>query len=483
MTRLNPTVLWFRQDLRLADNPALIAATERGAPILPLFILDDDTPGPWRPGGASRWWLHRSLAALARDLYARGARLILRRGRAEEVLPALMKEASASAVLWNRCYEPFAVARDTRLKARLKADGIEARSFDGGLLCEPWTLRTKAGEPFKVFTPFWNALRQAAAPPPPRPAPEAVDGFAVASDRLDDWDLLPKTPDWSAGLREAWRPGETGAQTRLAAFLDESLADYGEGRNRPDRESTSRLSPHLHWGEIGHGQVWHATLDHARRMGGTLEKNAWDFLREVGWREFSINLLYHWPDFPERPWKPAFEDFPWRDDEVEFQAWCRGRTGYPIVDAGLRELWTTGWMHNRVRMIAASFLVKDLLVPWQRGEAWFWDTLVDADLASNAASWQWVAGCGADAAPYFRIFNPVLQGEKFDPEGAYVRRWLPELAQLPDRYIHRPWEAPDPVLAETAVELGRDYPHPIVDHAAARDRALAGYDAVKRRAM
>ncbi len=474
-----PVILWFRQDLRLADNPALAAAVESGRPVLPLFILDDETPGRWAWGGASRWWLHHSLAALAGDLRKRGATLVLRRGPAPTVLRNIIGDSRAGAVFWNRAYDPFAVARDTALKTDL---GVEVQSFSAALLHEPARLRTKAGGPFKVFTPFWNTLRNGLNPPVPLRAPVKIrDAFPIAGDSLDSWKLLPAGPDWSGGLAATWTPGEAGARKRLHDFLKDGLALYRDERDQPAKPSTSRLSPHLHWGEIGPRQVWHAALDHARQSGDApLEAAAWAFLREVGWREFSAHLLFHWPALPEKPWRDSFTSFPWRDSAADFAAWSRGRTGYPIVDAGMRELWDTGWMHNRVRMVAASFLVKHLLLPWQRGEAWFWDTLVDADLANNAASWQWVAGSGADASPYFRIFNPVLQGEKFDSGGAYVRRWVPELAALPDKYLHRPWEAPADVLAVAGVVLGRDYPAPIVDHAAARQRALAALAATKK---
>ena len=476
-----PAIVWLRRDLRLSDNPALQAAVARGGPVIPLFILDDETPGPWAPGGASRWWLHHSLANLAEDLTTRGAGLVLRRGEAATVIPAVVRESGARTVYWNRCYEPFAIERDTAIKADLKAAGVETESFNGALLHEPWTVQTKAGEPFKVFTPFWKALQAKDAPAQPDKAPARIpSGPIIAGDDLADWGLLPRAPDWAGGLCETWKPGEIKAQERLVAFLDETLQGYGESRDRPDQPGTSRLSPHLAWGEIGPRQIWHATLDHiARSRRPGRETAAWAFLRELGWREFCYHLLYHWPSLPETAWKPAFDGFPWADDEAGFAAWCEGRTGYPIVDAAMRALYATGWMHNRMRMVVASFLVKDLLVPWQKGEAWFWDTLVDADLANNAASWQWVAGCGADAAPYFRIFNPVRQGETFDPDGRYVRDWVPELAKLPDAWIHKPWAAPADVLTRAGVALGTTYPDPIVDHKAARDRALAAYKAIQ----
>ncbi|MBL8698775.1 MAG: deoxyribodipyrimidine photo-lyase [Alphaproteobacteria bacterium] len=475
MTSNAPIIVWFRQDLRLTDNPALRAAAER--PVIALYILDDGSAGAWAPGGASRWWLHNSLASLAADLAARGGRLVLRRGDSAAVLDAVIAESGATGVHWNRCYEPAAIARDKRIKAALEARGIVAKSFNAALLFEPWTITTQAGQPFKVYSPFARACRAAPEPPRPEPAPARVPGPArpVASDTLESWRLLPSRPDWAVGLRETWRPGERDARARLDRFLDGPVATYKDERNRPDIEATSRLSGHLHFGEISPRELWHATRARAgESTGGT------HFISELLWREFSHHLLFHWPDLPERNWRRDFDDFPWAEDAAALAAWQRGRTGYPIVDAGMRELWRTGWMHNRVRMIVGSFLVKHLLLPWQAGEAWFWDTLVDADLANNAASWQWIAGCGADAAPYFRVFNPILQGEKFDPAGAYVRRWVPELARLPADLVHRPWEAAEPVLAAAGVALGRTYPRPIVDHGKARARALAAFAALRR---
>ena len=476
----SPSIVWFRQDLRLADNPALRAACERGEKILPLFILDDETAGAWRPGAAGRWWLHQSLDALHHDLEALGAPLCLRRGEAEDTLPTVIAEAEAGAVFWNRCYEPLAIERDKTLKAALREQGLQVESFNAALLFEPWELKTGQGGPYKVFTPYWKAMLAQPMPASPEPAPTAIEGLeGVGSEALGDWNLQPRKPDWAGGLREAWTPGEKGAAKRLEAFLEETASRYPDHRDRPDEGGTSRLSPHLHWGEISPRQIWHAGQQ-AIAAGAAGEGGVMAFLRQLGWRDFSHVLLYHWPDFPDKSWKPEFDAFPWREDETAFSAWCQGRTGYPIVDAGMRELWRTGWMHNRVRMITASFLIKHLLIPWQRGEAWFWNTLVDADLANNAAGWQWVAGSGADASPYFRIFNPITQGEKFDPQGHYIRHWVPELAGLPDAYLNKPWEAPADVLAEAGVELGAIYPKPLVDHKAARERALAGYEKMKK---
>ncbi|MBB6253911.1 cryptochrome/photolyase family protein [Nitrospirillum iridis] len=468
-----PVIVWLRQDLRLADNPALTHAAQSGRPVVALYILDDQTPGPWALGGASRWWLHHSLSALGDALAALGCPLVLRRGRADVALRALARETGATAVVWNRCYEPHAIARDSALKADLKDEGISVDSFNAALLAEPWTVKTGSGGPYKVFTPFWRAVREGLDPGPPLPAPRKL--FALPTppdgDRLADWGLLPSRPDWAGGLRDAWTPGEAAAQRRLADFLAQAVRRYPEGRDYPARPLTSRLSPHLHFGEISPRQIW-AAVDHDGD--GVAE-----FLRELGWREFCHHLLYHFPDLPQRPLNPRFEAFAWGDDPAALAAWQRGRTGYPIVDAGMRELWATGWMHNRVRMVVGSFLVKHLLLPWTAGQAWFWDTLVDADLANNAGGWQWIAGCGADAAPYFRVFNPVLQGQKFDSGGDYVRRWVPELAGLPDSVLHQPWTADPLTLRAAGVRLGTDYPHPVVDHKAARQRALDTFGAIK----
>jgi deoxyribodipyrimidine photo-lyase len=461
-------LVWLRNDLRLADNPALMAAVESGRPVVPVFILDDGTAGVRPLGAASRWWLHNSLVALDKDLQALGSRLVLRRGRAEAVLPDLAAECDAGAIYWNRQYEGAARERDARLKQSFKARGVVAESLKANLLFEPWEVRTAGGTEFKVFTAFWRACLKLPAPAGPLPAPRALAAPKEwpAGERLADWKLLPVAPDWAGGLRATWQPGERAARDRLATFLDGAIGRYRAERDLPAVEGTSRLSPHLAFGEITPRQVWHATR--ARDASAAAEK----FLAEVGWREFSYNLLFHNDGLRERNFRPEFDGFPWADDEQALAAWQRGRTGYPIVDAGMRELWTTGWMHNRVRMIVASFLTKDLLIDWRRGESWFWDTLVDADPANNVMSWQWVSGCGADAAPYFRVFNPVLQGEKFDPDGKYVRRWLPELAALPGSLIHRPWTNPGELPRGT-------YFPPIVDHAAARDRALLAFRSIK----
>ena len=475
-----PIVVWFRNDLRLGDHRALTAAVKTGAPVIMIYILDDETPGQWKMGGASRWWLHHSLAALTKDIAKKGNKLILRRGPAREVLPQVAAGCGAHAVYFSRGYEPYAVSLEADLKSMLEIRGITCKRFSGALLREPEDIRTNAGGMFKVYTPFWRALSSGFSAVRPVAAPETIPPPATLpkSDTLASFELLPRKPDWSAGMAAEWRPGEAGALARLDAFLEGPMKDYTEARNRPDTPGTSRLSPHLHFGEITPALCWYRADQAAARTPGA-DKGHETFLKEIVWREFAHTLLFYWPSLPEAPFRPEFSAFPWSENNAHLKAWQLGQTGYPIVDAGMRELWATGYMHNRVRMIAASFLIKDLLVPWQRGEDWFWDTLVDADLANNAAGWQWVAGCGADAAPYFRIFNPVTQGEKFDPNGDYVRAWVPELAKLPAKYIHAPWTAPPDELARANVMLGKTYPLPIVDHAAARTRALAAFAEVK----
>ncbi|MFO1102263.1 MAG: deoxyribodipyrimidine photo-lyase [Methylocystis sp.] len=466
-----PAIVWFRNDLRIADNPALAAAARSGAPLVGLYILDDASPGQWRPGAAADWWLHHSLAALTETLAERGVQLTLRRGRAQFVFEQIIAETGAGAVFWNRLYEPWAMRRDEEIIAQLRDDGVKAHCFHESLLFEPGTVRTKQGESFRTFTPFWRACLAAPPPDRPLPAPKSLHAAPLTPDSedLDAWRLLPQNPDWAVGLRNAWLVGETAARAELSDFARNHVADYKSERDFLGRVGVSRLSPHLHFGELSPREVWRAISEPAS-IGGEA------YLRELGWREFCHHLLIAHRDMPDCPLDRSFERFPYRDDEAALDAWRRGQTGYPLVDAAMRELWITGWMHNRARMVSASFLIKHLLIDWRKGERWFWDTLVDADLANNSANWQWVAGCGADAAPYFRIFNPALQGEKFDPDGAYVRRYVPELAGLDARYIHRPWAAPEDILRAAGVRLGVTYPHPIVDHAQARERALAAFE-------
>jgi deoxyribodipyrimidine photo-lyase len=475
------TLVWFRLDLRIADNPALTAALESGFPVVPVFIYAPSEEGLWRPGGASRWWLHHSLARLDEDLMERGSRLCLRASEDSlNALLALVRECGATRVVWNRRYEPAVIARDQKIKVALRGAGIATDSFNSALLHEPWTVQTKSGGPFQVFTPFWRHCRSMDPPGDPLPAPSHIPSPRrwPQSVSLESLALRPR-PDWAAGLRTAWAPGSAAAHRALGRFLTDAFDNYPALRDQPGLQGTSRLSPYLHFGEIGPREIWHATRRFALQRGQYTTWRESHFLAEVGWREFAYHLLYHFPHMPQQPLRQIYARFPWKPNASAGKAWSAGATGYPIVDAGLRELWETGWMHNRVRMIAASFLVKDLLIPWTDGARWFWDTLVDADLASNALGWQWVAGCGADAAPFFRIFNPTTQGIKFDPDGAYIRRWLPQLAGLDQAWIHRPWAAPAATLAAAGVVLGKHYPHRLVDHDLARREALAAHSVIK----
>jgi deoxyribodipyrimidine photo-lyase len=468
------SLLLLRDDLRLADHPALSAVAD--GPMLAVYVFEEGTDR--RPlGGASRWWLHHALAALAADLAARGGRLDILRGDPRRLAPALARAAGARRVVWSRRYDGAGRAVDEALKTTLKQEGFAAESFNASLLYEPWTVKTGDGRPFRVFTPFWKAARLAGAPPQPLPAPRrlrAADWPEAAPPRvaLDDLGLLPTRPDWAGGLREAWTPGEDGAQARLGSFLDLGLKGYADGRDFPARPHHSRLSPHLRFGELSPRQAFHAA-SHAAESNAAPWRDVEKFQAELGWREFSYHLLFHWPDLPTKNFNPRFDAFPWSaPDPKALERWRKGLTGYPIIDAGMRELWATGFIHNRVRMVVASFLIKNMLVDWRAGEDWFWDTLCDADPASNAASWQWVAGSGADAAPYFRVFNPVLQGEKFDAAGDYVRRWVPEIASLPDKWLHRPFAAP------AELRRGLRYADPVVDLAVSRDRALAAFSEI-----
>jgi len=447
------TIVWLRDDLRIADNPALLAGAERAradrGELVVLYLLDEASPGIRPLGGAARWWLHHSLSALDDELRARGGALTLLRGRAETVLPTLVRRVGAGTVLWNRRYGASREI-DARLKTALREDGVEVESFSANLLVEPWTLTTASGAPYRVFTPFWRAAQQLPFREP-APAPDELRGALVQGDALDDWGLLPARPDWAEGLRAAWVPGEASAHRRLEHFVEHGLAEYHR-RDEPAVDATSRLSPHLRFGELSPLQLWHRL--HGEVSPGA-RRNAAGFLREVGWREFSWHVLFHVPELATRNLRPEFDAFPWSAPSPdELAAWKGGRTGIPLVDAGMRELWATGFVHNRVRMVVASFLIKNLLIDWRIGEQWFWVTLVDADEASNPGNWQWVAGSGADAAPYFRVFNPELQAAKFDPDGQYQDRWVPE-------------------------RLGPEYPDPIVDLAQSRRRALAAFEQVK----
>jgi deoxyribodipyrimidine photo-lyase len=463
---VQPVIMWLRQDLRLHDHPALSAASTAG-PIIPVYILDDETPKDWRWGGASRWWLHKSLEQLDAQMP-----LVLRRGETTAVLEDLLHQTNASAIYFTRDYAPWSGALEQRVKTLCDKNGVSCHRHGGFLLHEPESIRNGSGEFFKVYTPFSRVCFSKGEPRAPKPKSNfSMFERKVASDTLNSWNLLPTRPDWAQGLATTWAPGEAGARELLATFLDDGLKGYAEGRDRPDQQHVSRLSAHLHWGEISPHHVWYATRNAMARAEGVLDRDGEKFLKEVLWREFAYHLLHHVPHFPDKPFKPEYEDFPWVVDSEALQKWQRGQTGYPIVDAGMRELWATGIMHNRVRMIVASFLIKDLLIPWQEGERWFWDTLVDADIGNNAAGWQWVAGCGADASPYYRVFNPVLQGEKFDPQGAYVRRWVPELENVGNDFVHKPWEMSVPP---------KGYPQRMVDHGVARERALEAFKRIKK---
>ncbi len=459
-----PQIVWFRNDLRLADQAAVSAAADAG-PVIAVYVLDDDTPGKWRIGAAQQWWLHYSLKALAADLKAMGGKLVLRRGRPAVELAAVAKASGATAVHALQHYEPWAVTQEAAV-----GKALDLTLHDGAYLVPPGTTTSGSGSPYRIFTPFWNALQHAMPPATPEPAPMIRFADAPAGDALDDWKLLPTTPDWAGGF-DVWTPGEAGAHAALAAFT-EVAADYETGRNLPAKPLTSRLSPHLHHGEISPAQVWHAV--HGRGAGPV------SYRREIGWRDFGMNIVRQFPDVGDKPNRPAFEKFRFRDDAAGLLAWQQGRTGYPIVDAGMRQLWATGWMHNRVRMITASFLTKHLLIDWRRGERWFWDCLVDADYGNNSIGWQWIMGSGVDSSPFNRIFTPVGQSTKFDGDGCYIRDWVPELAKLPADAIHAPWEATPMVLQAAGVKLGTTYPQPIVDHGEARARSLAAYAAIKQ---
>lgn len=475
------TIWWLRKDLRLHDNPALHFAVEKGEPVIPLYIFSPDDEGEWGLGGASRWWLHDSLASLGEALKQKfNSRLILRRGPNLKALEKVLRETGAKTVVWNRRYEAHAIETDREIKSKLIERGLECHSFNALLLREPWDVKKSDGSPYKVYTPYMKASWASADPLPPLAVPKQLPlpESWPHSLQLDEFALKPKIA-WDKGFRELWEPGEAGALARLKKFTGSAANNYKETRNTPGAKiSTSRFSPHLHFGELSPRLIWQELK--GKKSPTALNEGVKTFINEVIWRDFAYQLFYYFPQLDREPLQKHFAAFPWVKDAALLKAWKRGQTGYPIVDAGMRELWHTGWMHNRVRMIVASFLVKDLLISWQEGAAWFWDTLVDADLAQNSFNWQWVAGCGADAAPFFRIFNPVLQGEKFDPDGDYVRRWVPELAGLPNRLIHKPWEAGSNFLHVAGVDLGVNYPRPVVDHDRARLRALAALKGLVR---
>ena len=465
---------WFRQDLRITDNPSLETAAEFDA-VLPIYILDDENSQEFKMGSASRWWLHNSLQSLNESL---DGKLSIYSQNPEIVIQELLKKYEVKAVFWNRCYEPWRIDRDIDIKAYLDDKNIENKSFNSHLLWEPWEISKDDGTPYRVFTPYYKKGCLNAEEPRLPSKNLNIDTIFYDQDceQIDTLDLLPHI-NWYSQIQEAWKPGEEGAQKRLDQFLEEGLLDYKEGRNFPFKENVSRLSPHLHFGEISPNEVWYQAKTKESVSG--IQKSLEHFLSELGWREFSYYLLYHFPSLPKQNFQAKFNKFPWIKNESFLESWQKGETGYPIVDAGMRELWQTGYMHNRLRMVVGSFLVKNLLIDWREGEDWFWDCLVDADLASNSAGWQWVAGSGADAAPYFRIFNPVTQGLKFDPEGEYTKKYVPELKLLPNKFLFSPWEAPKEILEKAGIELGKDYPEPIVDLKFSRELALEAFGKTK----
>lgn len=466
-------IVWFRQDLRLTDNPAFFEACAKHKNVMPLYILDEKSSVL---GTAQAWWLHHSLNALRDSLSNKlGLKLILRQGNPLTIISELVSSFSINTVYWNRCYEPLLIERDKKIKTTLQERGINILSFNGSLFNEPWTIHNKNGDFFKVFTPYWKTCRQLLFPQAGQELIHRPIGINATSETLNAWKLLP-TLNWASQFPDFWTPGEKGAQQRLNQFIMHHLQGYKTHRDFPAQEATSRLSPHLHFGEISPWAILRA-IELAKFNPQCDLAGAEHFLSELGWREFSYYLLYHAPDLTNKNFKRKFDSFPWQNDQSLLKCWQKGITGYPIIDAGMRELWTTGYMHNRVRMIAASFLIKGLFVDWRLGADWFLNTLVDADLANNSASWQWVAGCGADAAPYFRIFNPVIQSQKFDPDGTYIRRWAPELASLKKDTIHAPWESTEAKLIYTKT----NYPRPIINHNEARSKALSYYNQLKKK--
>jgi deoxyribodipyrimidine photo-lyase len=464
-------LVWFRRDLRLADNPALDRARSRHDRVVPVYIHDPEAEAPWQPGAASRWWLHHALNDLAERLDDRGVALVVRQGPAGDALEALIDETGAAAVYWNRLYEPALVERDSRIKSTLRDRDIDAESFRAAMLFEPWELLRDGDQPYRVFTPYWRRMQKdwRAVSTAPEPRELAGPSSRPESMAIDDLGLLPEVR-WDRKLEAAWTPGELAGRRRLKHFIEDTVSRYESLRDRPDVDGTSAMSPYLHFGHVSPAQVVEALEPSGELPGG---KGPLGYVRELAWREFSITLLHYFPDLPDEPLQDKFAEFPWRDPDDyrhDLEAWQQGRTGIPIVDAGMRQLYATGWMHNRLRMIVASFLTKNLLIPWQEGARWFWDTLVDADLANNTQGWQWTAGCGADAAPYFRIFNPERQAERFDPEAAYIHRWCPELDGLDLKQLER---------MDDDERERRDYPRPLVDLKDSRQRALAAFERIK----
>ena len=468
------TIVWFRRDLRLHDNPAWNAALEIGAPIIPLFIHCPGEEGSWKRGAASNWWLHHALEDLSKQLTELGKELVII--NAEQSLPALekvMMETEADTIFWNRCYDPKYIERDTKIKKQLSDLELTAKSFNGSLLLDPFKVTNKSGNPYQVFTPFWKHCRDLEIEKPHTSSEKAIFCEAnITHDSLGSLNLLPEIP-WDKGMAEFWNPTRQGALD-LLKLAESKAPQYSNTRDTPSEDGTSRLSPYLHFGQISPREFFHHILSSAKQGKETAEVND-GILRQLYWREFSAHLLYHFQHSQDHALKPQYEGFPWDFDEALLRSWQKGQTGYPIVDAAMRQLWHTGWMHNRARMIVGSLLVKHLLQPWQEGARWFWDTLVDADLANNSMGWQWIAGSGADASPYFRIFNPITQGKKFDASGDYVRKWCPELAKLPNNLIHTPWEATPIELRLAGITLGKDYPEPVITHEDGRKKALDAY--------
>jgi deoxyribodipyrimidine photo-lyase len=472
----SPTILWFRKDLRLADNTALAAAIEAGSPVIPVFIWSPKEAGDWAPGAASQWFLYKALGSLSEVLKERGGALVVREGDSLTQLRDIIEKTGAGRVFWNRRYESPQRALDAEIKRALREDGVEVQSFNSSLLNEPHTVSTGSGKPYKVYTPYWRKVKDRPLEPVAEPDLHALRfpkayPQTVALDRLG---LLPRE-QWYRKFDHHWEVSEASARQRLEDFLEKPVESYDEARDLPGEPGTSGLSPYLHWGLIGPRQILHKLKStHDLRAPGPQV-----YAKEVYWREFAYNVLYHFPQTSDAPLQEKYADFPWEPDSEALRRWQRGQTGYPIIDAGMRELYAVGWMHNRVRMVVSSFLVKHLLQDWRTGARWFWDTLVDADLASNTLGWQWSGGCGADAAPYFRVFNPMTQGHKFDSDGAYVRKWVPEIAKLPNKYLHEPWEAPEGILNHAGIELGETYPEPIIEHKKGRERALAALGKLK----
>ena len=474
-------ILWVRNDFRLNDNLALLEAA-RFAKLIPIYIWDENDTNPWRPGRASQWWLHQSISIFQKRLQDLGSNLLILKGSPDVELSRVAKESQASVVFWNRSYNPSEAKKIASITKALKETSVAVETFQGNLLCSPVELLKKDGSPYLVYTPFWRNFLTKYTPQKidkPSKLPAIPNEFKHSEHDVSALQLLPEL-SWHENFHKYWNPGEQEALKQTKSFLKKKIADYNSARDLPAINGTSKLSPYLHFGEIHPQRILWLVFEEFGDLENITDPNIVQFCKEILWREFSYHLLNHFPKTPTHPLRESFKNFPWKKNKQLFNAWKRGQTGYPIVDAGMRQLWQTGWMHNRVRMITASFLVKHLGIPWQEGAKWFWDTLVDADLASNTQGWQWTAGCGADAQPFFRIFNPMTQGEKFDPEGSYVSNWCPELANIPPKWIYQPWTAPNEVLDKARVRIGDNYPHPIVDHKEARYEAILNYESMKK---